>query len=432
MKTLNHPIRFVLLISVLTVAACGGGGGGGPGTPPDISEPVLKNVLFSRDAGGLQDDLFVIKEDGTDLQTIAATTDSERYCGLTPDNKIIFVRFGVSNRTIYQIGADGTGLIPVYEVDNTAGLTCEGVSPDGHVIFSQKINPSTHELFSIKPDGSGLVSIAQNASSQPVNAITRDNHVIYRTSDFQSFLSVKTDGTSQVTLLTRNTVDTDFIIFEAVTPGNHVILKKTLTSGKGELFSINADGSGGLLALGSGTGSESYTIVSPDERVIYRKNSTIYSIFADGSALVELPLGGSPSTIDIAFTSDNRMVYNAGGDVFIARTDGTGSEFKITDSAHQDSLSYITTDNGVVLSRNMGGGNTDLFIINVDGTGLLQLTDTVDSRETAKGVGRQRIIIRRTLIGDLSNADLLSVKADGTGLVVLTDTPDREQVRVIF
>ncbi|HEX5635917.1 MAG TPA: hypothetical protein VFY78_02425, partial [Gammaproteobacteria bacterium] len=95
----NTVLTQLAMVTALTaLTACGGGDSSTPVTPPTLS-----NLIFSRDVGG-QTDLFLIKEDGTGIVTLADSADAESLLGVTNSGRVIYSRYaGNNNFDIYSV-----------------------------------------------------------------------------------------------------------------------------------------------------------------------------------------------------------------------------------------------------------------------------------------------------------------------------------------
>ncbi|HEX5148764.1 MAG TPA: hypothetical protein VFW02_06765, partial [Candidatus Limnocylindrales bacterium] len=86
-------------------------------------------------------------------------------------------------------------------------------------------------------------------------------------------------------------------------------------------------------------------------------------------------------------------------------------------------LAPISLTGQIAFERNVGG-NTDIYLMNLDRTGLVRLTDdpAMDAAPSWS-VDGQRIVFTR---GSGAARDVFVVNADGTGEARLTDSPEGE------
>jgi len=123
----------------------------------------------------------------------------------------------------------------------------------------------------------------------------------------------------------------------------------------------------------------------------------------------------SPNGTQIAFMSDRSGVYQ----VYVMNADGTEIQQVTTDGG---SRPYWSPDGHQIAFTAPGvGGADDLFVINVDGTGLVNLTNTAASEGNAAwSPDGRRIAFNSNRDG---NAEIYVVNADGSDPVRLTVAP---------
>ena len=174
-------------------------------------------------------------------------------------------------------------------------------------------------------------------------------------------------------------------------------------------------------------------------------NENLYSINADGTGLVTLANSADDEWVG-GITSDNRVIVNrsVGGaqvDIYIINADGTGGLNPVLVAPDSDGAYGITSNNRVLFGRSVGGANYDLYSINPDGSGLVVLANSADAEMMAgilqclkcgfsEGVTSNNRVIFERWTG--SQYDLYSINADGTGLATLANTADDEYYYDIF
>ncbi|MFH1743271.1 MAG: flagellin [bacterium] len=127
-------------------------------------------------------------------------------------------------------------------------------------------------------------------------------------------------------------------------------------------------------------------------------------------------MNGDPVTSD-----GSKVVYlrAPGGniDVYIANIDGTG-EVRLTTDPGTDQNALICASGNKVVFMSDRTGNDDIFVVNPDGTGELQLTANpgVDTMPGISGDG-SKIVFASDMAG---GADIFIINSDGSGLIQLT------------
>lgn len=163
-------------------------------------------------------------------------------------------------------------------------------------------------------------------------------------------------------------------------PGTLVVTRVSEPRHNYDIYLVRSDGTG-LTRLTHGRGNEEHAYWSPDgTRIVYGAGGAIWVMRADGSGKVRVGSGGSPS-----WSPDGTRILYGDGDVWVMNADGSGRQRVVGPSA-----SYATWGrNGMIVFVRVGqtgggwgateaGGDRyaggDLFAVNPDGSGLVRLT----------------------------------------------------------
>ena len=228
---------------------------------------------------------------------------------------------------------------------------------------------------------------------------------------------------------------------EAIAPATKVTAGRSLAGaivfhsfrdGDGEIYAINADGSGEI-QLTHNTDHDIEPVWSPDgQRIAFNtfqdgsfESVEIYVMNADGTGITRLTNNAvidfgpiwSPDGTQIAFTSTR----DGDEEVFIMQANGTG----VRQITHNDGASDVPTGwspNGrQILFRSTRDGDNDFYVMNVDGSLVVQLTNDPASDEGDfagwSPDGRRIVFSSRRDGGDL---DIFTMKPDGSGVTQIT------------
>lgn len=193
---------------------------------------------------------------------------------------------------------------------------------------------------------------------------------------------INDDGTGRVPLATTP----DHEVFAGLSPNGRVIYSTTpVVGGSSDVASVLLDGTGTVTLAGSAD-NESFKGVTPSGRVVYKRDasgqSDLYSINDDGT---------SPATL--ANSADNE-------------------DFALP-LALAGGLTQGITDSGKVVYRRTpaGGGASDIYIVDADGTGTVPLASTADDELLPYNTGGW--VFYEVIRGGIYYND--AVQEDGTG-----------------
>lgn len=272
----------------------------------------------------------------------------------------VFLVFAVSQGAAYAAGADVIVFeryTPLQNIEDIYAVKAAG-GPAGQLTNSPAISDVTPD---VSPDGSTIASA--------------------RSGPFAGIWTMNPDGSGLAAV-----PNTDDGISPAWSPGGERI---AFTKGWGpqkELFVVDADGTG-LLQLTFNGVRDAAPDWSPDGRsLVFHR----YNVAESASAIMVLNLG-------------------------------TGAVSEVTGYTHIDSAPDWSVKNLVVFSRYLGAGDSDLYLIRPDGTGLHQLTagPLQDNHPTWSPEG-SHVAFARGGADEPDYTHIFRVRLDGTGLQQLT------------
>jgi Tol biopolymer transport system component len=206
-------------------------------------------------------------------------------------------------------------------------------------------------------------------------------------------------------------------------------------NGNLDLYAMNADGSG-LVRLTDHPAADRKPAWSPDgTKIVFQSqrdgNEEIYLMNADGTGQVNLTRHPAAENHPYWSTDGSRIVFNSDRDtgetdeVYTMKADGTGVE-RITRNELWDTYASFSPDGTrFVLHRMLpaggtrpDGGNSEVFVINADGSGAVNLTNhpSFDGYPAWSPDGK-RIAFASNRTGAFR---IWVMNADGTGLTALT------------
>ena len=433
----NNAPTPLLLVGDTTVTFSATDVAGNTGTAQatvTVTAPVvsLQMIAFSRDVSG-QLDLFAIAEDGSGgVVTLANDPGDEVFGGSTSDNRVIYVRdTGGGLNDIFSINDDGSGL-PVTLTTDARDELPVAVTAANEVIFMRTtVTPADSDLLSRNADGSGgEVSLAVTADTELFGGLTSDGRVVYDSTaglTDSDVYSIFADGSGGMTLAATP----EFEAGGGIAAGNVVVFARTESGfgGPSDIFTIDADGLSAASPLVDTAAVDELPVgVTASDLVIFmRTTGTVFNLLSIGASgtpteaqLANADLGAF-ELISYGGSTGGRVIYNicnlftGNCDVFSRNADGSGVEATLAGDPLLIEVFAGVSSDGLVIIVQDDGITTELISINADGTGATVLASAlipVPPGEVFKGVTNNgRVIFERTVTGQ---TDLFSIMADGS------------------
>jgi Tol biopolymer transport system component len=296
---------------------------------------------------------------------------------------------------------------------------------------------SDNKLYVVNADGSGQLGLTSNAWPETPSWSPDGRRIAFRSAE--KGIYVVSTGGSGVRRLTGK-----WSLGAAWSPDGRRIAFWSVRDGNGEVYVMNADGSG-QLKLTRNPSREGEPIWSPDGRKIaFLRHfpafefgcgggpracypSEVYVMNADGSGQKRLTryrgwdsqTAWSPDGRKLAFVS-----YRAGNDeVYVMNADGSAQR-NLTRNAARDRLPAWSPDGRKIAFLSDRDGNPEVYVMNANGSGQRNLTrNPAFDGDPAWSPDGRSIAFRSTRDG---NPDIYIMNADGSGQRNLTRSPASE------
>lgn len=214
------------------------------------------------------------------------------------------------------------------------------------------------------------------------------------------------------------------------------VLMTTNREGDSEIYSINADGSGGTRRLTRSAGVDAFGSWSPNRRRIAfysqrRLGGDVWVMNADGTGQRDLTRNPahdsntaqawSPDGRRIAFDSDR----DGNGEIYVMNADGSGQRNVSQDASAQDAQPAWSPDGRRIAFVTDRDGNWEIYSMNADGSDPQNLTQNrfKDGRDFGfiwSPDGRTIAFTSNRDASRRTDADLYLMNADGSNVRRLT------------
>jgi len=267
-----------------------------------------------------------------------------------------------------------------------------GGSPESVVFFSARDGHPNNQIYVMNPDGASPLRVTYDTASDVDPDISPDGKYIIFTSNQPGNNDVFVeDRSGAVRNLTNNPANDEWARWSP--DGKQIVFDSNRDGGIFEIYVMNADGTGIPTQLTYPPTLGRYPSWSPDSKqIVFRGGVDIETINADGSgAPVRLTSEIPPSFAQMpVWSPDGRYI------AFMSLRDGYCSVFRMTADGN-DQINLTPKDpadpagkwcsrapawsaNGreifFMSFRPSTGGQNEVFVMNLDGTNVRQLTDT--------------------------------------------------------
>ena len=241
------------------------------------------------------------------------------------------------------------------------------------------------EIFSMKPDGTGVVNLSNSAGKDITPQVSDDGTMIAFASD--RALAVKQDiYTMNIDGSNLRRITSDGASYEpALSPDKTKIAFTSWRSGNYEIWIADADGTN-QINLTNNAFSDSNLSWTPDGRIVFTSfradngtNEDIYIMNANGTGLVRLTNTPGRDTYPDVSPTGNQITFTSertgNREIFVMNADGTG-QVNVSNHASSDQSSHFSPDGSKLVYQTSRNGNSELYAMNVNGTGNQRLTNS--------------------------------------------------------
>jgi Tol biopolymer transport system component len=320
--------------------------------------------------------------------------------------------------------------------------------PNGKIVFVSK-RDGNFEIYSMKPDGSGVKRLTNNAADDTEPNWSPDGtHIAFtsnRDGDKEIYV-MDADGGNQKRLTFRVGFDLSWNFQPAWSPdGSKIAFVKdpNVRGTSPGIFVMNADGSNPQ-RLTDNASLNDMPAWSPDgTKIVFRSNrlgsrSDIFVMNADGSAPVRLPTQSLSIVEHPSFSPGGRSIVFNGhpvdgqGGIYIFYYDIPNSLSKVVGTTSLDSQPAWAPDGEHLVFLRYGSGNGDLVMKRVDGSEPTPLAaspdfDGLPDWQRLSPGGTTKIAFRSNRDG---NQEIYTMLPDGGSQTNVTNSGVSEKMHV--
>lgn len=314
------------------------------------------------------------------IATLTIQCNSSTSTPLRHRNQLAFISVCDGNAEVYTINADGTGLRRL--THSPLGDSSPLWAPDGSKIAFVYGRHRDGNVFVMNANGTNQRQITFNASAFYLLSFTEEEKILFTSYDQENDVyRLRIANTDALDFTTINQP------FGSPSPDKtRIAYQEKIDMLRSDIFILNISTSQVLQITNNASANQLLTSYSPvwsptssqvafitsDPFDIGNKSAKIYIVNADGTNL-RLLTNLADKSLSLQWSPDGRKIaFQFRKNIYTINIDGT-NRTQITNS-NNDSGPIWSPDGSKIAFTSHREGNWDIFVINSDGSNLVQLT----------------------------------------------------------
>ncbi len=297
--------------------------------------------------------------------------------------------------TLIAAAALAAGVLLLIAVAQPAGAAFPG--KNGKVVFNSSRSGNA-DIYSVNPNGSGLTRLTTDSNAEDPAVSPDGSRIVYMIN--RSIWTMNADGTAK-RQLTNGTLTDSSPAWSA--DGTRITFSRRLSSGDGDIFVMNANGTGLKNLTNTPDNQEYDPAFSPNgSQISYTRvgcetpkggGTCVYKMRADGTQQTNLTpedklsqclnqpsynhrtesqhASWSPDGTKIVFRGTVLCPHGSGLDIWVMNADGSGKTNLINDDGTSDDEPAFSPDGTKIAFASDRTGNKEVHSMNADGSGAM-------------------------------------------------------------
>ena len=289
----------------------------------------------------------------------------------------------------------GYKIVPLFSHADVLGIKSIIFTPTptlpplkGTILFVSNKN-GNYDIYKMNLATLETIPLTSDSSDEMNPQLSPDNsHIVYYSNrDGDNEIYTIDLATNTLTQLTKNTAgDYD----PSYSPdGKQIVFKSNRDDGYGDIFIMNANGTGQKNLTPNRKSSEEWIPVFTKDgaRIIFvsrsgrdHKSDELYSMNKNGSDIIQITNNNVADWYPSRY-GDNQLLFisqdtpNDDDDIYISNLDGSG-RIKLTSKPGDNSDPSFSNELKAIVYINNSDGDYDLYYMNPDGSGVRKIIDT--------------------------------------------------------